>query len=122
MASSGCGTMDRPWWRSRASGWWRTAPSTIPRREESEEARARRAAAGSAASRWWISKVRWSCCWIIPDIASKRWVYEQYDSTVQAATVLPPGSDAGVIRVPGTEFGLAMTVDCNCPAGCARSL
>jgi phosphoribosylformylglycinamidine synthase subunit PurL len=48
-----------------------------------------------------------------PDIASKRWVYEQYDSTVQAATVIPPGSDAGVIRVGGTEFGLAMTIDCN---------
>lgn len=48
-----------------------------------------------------------------PDIASKRWVYEQYDSTVQASTVIPPGSDAGVIRVPGTEFGVAMSVDCN---------
>jgi phosphoribosylformylglycinamidine synthase II len=48
-----------------------------------------------------------------PNIASKRWVYEQYDSTVQASTVLPPGSDAGVLRVPGTEFGLALTVDCN---------
>jgi phosphoribosylformylglycinamidine synthase subunit PurL len=48
-----------------------------------------------------------------PDIASKRWVYEQYDSTVQASTVIPPGSDAGVIRVPGTEFGLAMSIDCN---------
>jgi phosphoribosylformylglycinamidine synthase len=48
-----------------------------------------------------------------PNIASKRWVYEQYDSTVQASTVLPPGSDAGVIRVPGAGFGLAMSVDCN---------
>jgi phosphoribosylformylglycinamidine synthase len=48
-----------------------------------------------------------------PNIASKRWVYEQYDSTVQASTVLAPGSDAGVIRVPGARFGLAMTVDCN---------
>jgi phosphoribosylformylglycinamidine synthase II len=48
-----------------------------------------------------------------PNIASKRWVYEQYDSTVQACTVLPPGSDAGVIRVPGTGFGIAMSVDCN---------
>ncbi|HET6797371.1 MAG TPA: phosphoribosylformylglycinamidine synthase subunit PurL [Gemmatimonadales bacterium] len=48
-----------------------------------------------------------------PNIASKRWVYEQYDSTVQASTILPPGADAGVLRVPGTEFGLALTVDCN---------
>jgi phosphoribosylformylglycinamidine synthase II len=48
-----------------------------------------------------------------PNIASKRWVYEQYDSTVQASTVLPPGSDAGIIRIPGSSFGVAMSVDCN---------
>ena len=48
-----------------------------------------------------------------PGIASKRWVYEQYDSTVQSATVLGPGGDAGVLQVPGTDFGLAVTVDCN---------
>ncbi|NOT07187.1 MAG: phosphoribosylformylglycinamidine synthase subunit PurL [Gemmatimonadales bacterium] len=48
-----------------------------------------------------------------PTIASKRWVFEQYDSTVQAETVLGPGGDAGVVRVPGTTFGLAVTVDCN---------
>jgi phosphoribosylformylglycinamidine synthase len=48
-----------------------------------------------------------------PSIASKRWVYEQYDSTVQAATVLGPGGDAGVLEVAGTGFGLALTVDCN---------
>ncbi len=48
-----------------------------------------------------------------PTIASKRWVYEQYDSTVQAETVLGPGGDAGVLRVPGTGFGLAVSVDCN---------
>jgi phosphoribosylformylglycinamidine synthase II len=48
-----------------------------------------------------------------PNIASKRWVYEQYDSTVQASTVLGPGGDAGVFRVPGTGFGVAVSVDCN---------
>jgi len=48
-----------------------------------------------------------------PTIASKRWVYEQFDSTVQAETVLGPGGDAGVLRVPGTAFGLAVSVDCN---------
>ena len=48
-----------------------------------------------------------------PGIASKRWVYEQYDSSVQASTVIHPGGDAGVLRVPGTGFGLALTVDCN---------
>jgi phosphoribosylformylglycinamidine synthase subunit PurL len=48
-----------------------------------------------------------------PSIASKRWVYEQYDSTVQAETVLAPGGDAGVLRIPGTTSGLALSVDCN---------
>lgn len=48
-----------------------------------------------------------------PSLASKRWVFEQYDSTVQAGTAVPPGGDAGVVRVPGTKLGLAMTVDCN---------
>jgi phosphoribosylformylglycinamidine synthase II len=48
-----------------------------------------------------------------PNIASKRWVFEQYDSTVQAATALGPGGDAGVIEVAATGFGLALTVDCN---------
>ncbi|MBI4501132.1 MAG: phosphoribosylformylglycinamidine synthase subunit PurL [Gemmatimonadetes bacterium] len=48
-----------------------------------------------------------------PSIASKRWVYEQYDSTVQASTVLGPGGDAGVVAVPGTPLGLAFSTDCN---------
>ncbi|MHB1328722.1 MAG: phosphoribosylformylglycinamidine synthase subunit PurL, partial [Gemmatimonadales bacterium] len=47
-----------------------------------------------------------------PTIASKRWVYEQYDSTVQANTVLGPGGDAGVLMVEGAQFGLAVSVDC----------
>ncbi len=48
-----------------------------------------------------------------PSIASKRWVYEQYDSTVQANTLLGPGGDAGTLRVEGTDFGLSVTLDCN---------
>ncbi len=48
-----------------------------------------------------------------PNVASKRWVYEQYDATVQGETVLGPGGDAGVFRVPDTDFGIAVTVDCN---------
>jgi phosphoribosylformylglycinamidine synthase len=46
-------------------------------------------------------------------VASKRWVFEQYDSTIQAGTVLGPGGDAAVIRVHDTAFGLAVSVDCN---------
>src|SRR6266705_426155 len=48
-----------------------------------------------------------------PSVASKRWVFEQYDSTVQAGTVIAPGGDAGVIRVRGAEFGIVVTTDCN---------
>jgi phosphoribosylformylglycinamidine synthase subunit PurL len=48
-----------------------------------------------------------------PPVASKRWVYEQYDSTIQAATVVGPGGDAAVIRVDNTAFALAVSVDCN---------
>jgi len=48
-----------------------------------------------------------------PAIASKRWVYEQYDSTVRAGTVIGPGGDAGVIRVRDAAFGIAVTTDGN---------
>jgi phosphoribosylformylglycinamidine synthase len=48
-----------------------------------------------------------------PSVASKRWVFEQYDSTVQASTVIPPGGDAGLIRVRHEEFGIAVKTDCN---------
>lgn len=49
-----------------------------------------------------------------PNIASKRWVYEQYDSMVGTKTMTTNRpSDAGVINVKGTDKGLAMTVDCN---------
>jgi len=48
-----------------------------------------------------------------PTIASKRWAYEQFDYNAQENTEVPPGSDAGVIRVPGTNKALAMTTDCN---------
>ncbi|HYR09114.1 MAG TPA: AIR synthase related protein, partial [Longimicrobium sp.] len=48
-----------------------------------------------------------------PTIASKRWVYEQYDSTVRTNTVVGPGSDAAVIRLRGTRKAIAATVDCN---------
>jgi phosphoribosylformylglycinamidine synthase subunit PurL len=48
-----------------------------------------------------------------PNIASKAWVHEQYDSTVRTNTVQPPGGDAGVLRIRGTQRGIAATVDCN---------
>jgi phosphoribosylformylglycinamidine synthase subunit PurL len=48
-----------------------------------------------------------------PTVASKRWVYEQYDSTVRTNTVVGPGSDAAVVRLRGTRKAIAATVDCN---------
>jgi len=48
-----------------------------------------------------------------PNVASKRWVYEQYDTTVRTATAVRPGGDAGVIRIRGTSRAVAATTDCN---------
>jgi phosphoribosylformylglycinamidine synthase len=48
-----------------------------------------------------------------PTIASKRWVFNQYDTTVRTNTVVGPGGDAGVLRIRGTNKGVAATVDCN---------
>ncbi len=48
-----------------------------------------------------------------PNICSKRWVFQQYDSMVQTNTVEGPGGEGGVIRVKGTERGLAMALDGN---------
>jgi phosphoribosylformylglycinamidine synthase II len=48
-----------------------------------------------------------------PTIASKRWVYEQYDHMVRTNTLVRPGSDAAVVRIKGTNKAVAMTVDCN---------
>jgi phosphoribosylformylglycinamidine synthase subunit PurL len=46
------------------------------------------------------------------DLASRRWVWEQYDHMVGADTVQRPGGDAAVVRVHGTQKGLAITTDC----------
>ena len=46
-----------------------------------------------------------------PDMCSRRWVFEQYDHTVMADTVQRPGGDAAVVRVHGTNKGLAITTD-----------
>nr|WP_040949702.1 phosphoribosylformylglycinamidine synthase subunit PurL [Gorillibacterium massiliense] len=48
-----------------------------------------------------------------PSVASKEWVYNQYDYMVRTSTVVRPGSDAAVVTVPGTRKALAMTTDCN---------
>ena len=48
-----------------------------------------------------------------PNIASKRWAWEQYDYIVQANTMQIPGSDAAVLRIKGTDRGFAFSNDCN---------
>jgi phosphoribosylformylglycinamidine synthase II len=47
-----------------------------------------------------------------PNLASRRWIWEQYDHQVGADTVQKPGGDAAVVRVHGTNKALAMTTDC----------
>jgi phosphoribosylformylglycinamidine synthase II len=47
------------------------------------------------------------------NIASKQWLYRQYDHMVQTNTVNLPGVGAGVVRVKGTDRALAMSLDCN---------
>ena len=46
------------------------------------------------------------------DLASRCWIYEQYDSQVMADTIAGPGGDAALVRVHGSKRGLAMSTDC----------
>jgi len=48
-----------------------------------------------------------------PNIASRSWVYSQYDSTVRASTAIRPGGDAGAVWITGTRKAVAATTDCN---------
>ncbi|MEM9205530.1 MAG: phosphoribosylformylglycinamidine synthase subunit PurL [Pseudomonadota bacterium] len=46
-----------------------------------------------------------------PDLASRRWVYEQYDHYILGNTLVGPGGDAAVVRLSGTDKALAVSVD-----------
>ncbi len=46
-----------------------------------------------------------------PDLASRRWIYEQYDSTVMADTVQKPGGDAAIVRIHRTNKAIAVKCD-----------
>jgi len=48
-----------------------------------------------------------------PSVASKEWVYQQYDHMVQTNTVVLPGSDAAALRIRGTKKAVALVTDCN---------
>ncbi|MEE8574497.1 MAG: phosphoribosylformylglycinamidine synthase subunit PurL, partial [Thermodesulfobacteriota bacterium] len=47
------------------------------------------------------------------NIASRRWIYRQYDHMVRTDSVVLPGSDAAVVRIKGTKKAIALTTDCN---------
>jgi phosphoribosylformylglycinamidine synthase len=47
-----------------------------------------------------------------PDLASKRWIWEQYDHLVMGHTVQRPGGDAAMVRIPGRKKALALSTDC----------
>ena len=47
-----------------------------------------------------------------PNLCSRRWIWEQYDHMVMGDTVQRPGGDAAVVRIHGTNRGLALTTDC----------
>ena len=76
--------------------------------EARQHARPRGASRGVAIRRARCSQLLGS-----PNLCSREWVYRQYDQLVQGQTVLRPGGDAAVVRIPETERGLALTTDCN---------
>lgn len=47
------------------------------------------------------------------NVASKEWIYSQYDYMVRTDTVITPGMDAAVVRIKGTKKAVALTTDCN---------
>lgn len=83
---------DRPWVQPELQP--RLAPADVPAPES-----------------WVDAVLKVLCC---PDMASKRWIWEQYDRHVMADTLhdSATAADAGVVRVHGTDKGLAMTSDC----------
>ncbi len=82
---------DRPWVKTVAAKTAATVTGTVARQQPLEVLKALLAT---------------------PDLASKRWIWEQYDHMVMADTVVRPGGDAAMVRVFGTNKGLASTSDC----------
>ena len=81
-------------------------PSTTPEARESDEIRSLRARdVHGIAERPEERNATWTLEQLLssPTIASKAWVFRQYDSTVRTGTVVGPGSDAAVVRLRGTD-------------------
>jgi len=91
-------------------------PTYEPEARESDEIRSRRARDVHAITEraeeddpaWTLEAMLSS-----PTLASKRWVYQQYDHTVRTSTVVGPGGDAAVVRIRGTDKAIALCTDCN---------
>jgi phosphoribosylformylglycinamidine synthase len=91
-------------------------PTYEPEARESDDVRRRRTRDVTAIAElpeesdpmWTLERLLLS-----PTIASKRWVYQQYDHTVRTNTVVGPGSDAAVVRIRGTDRAVALSTDCN---------
>ena len=91
-------------------------PTYEPEARESDDIRARRERDVHAIAerpeeadpRWTLERLLTS-----PTIASKRWVFQQYDHTVRTGTVVGPGGDAAVVRIRGTDRAIALKTDCN---------
>src|SRR5687767_10369079 len=91
-------------------------PTYTPPARESAEIQALRSRDVSAIpERAEEADPRWTLLRLLasPTIASKTWVFRQYDSTVRTNTVIGPGGDAAVLRLRGTSKGLAAKTDCN---------
>ena len=91
-------------------------PTYEPEARESDEIRAlRERDVHALAERAEESDPRWTLEQLLssPTIASKRWVYQQYDHTVRTGTVVGPGGDAAVVRIRGTDRAIALKTDCN---------
>ncbi len=86
-------------------------PVYAPEAWEAEAARARRAARPAGAEPDPTRALRQLLG--APSIGSKRWVYQQYDSTVQAATVIGPGGDAALVEIADSGLAVALATDCN---------
>ena len=91
-------------------------PQYVLKPKESEALKAARARAPHAVApldeerdhAWTLERLLSS-----PTIASKKWVWQQYDSTVRTSTIRGPGSDAAVVRLRGTDKAIALCIDGN---------
>jgi phosphoribosylformylglycinamidine synthase subunit PurL len=91
-------------------------PTYTPHAQESPEIQAlRNRDVSQVVERAEESDPAWTLLQLLssPTIASKTWVYRQYDSTVRTNTVIGPGGDAAVLRLRGTNRALAVKTDCN---------